>query len=61
MEPDDCSTSFLNKRPTCWIFRLPKIEDTPVMDLIDIILKLPHPVVSGSNCRIVTMIFGINL
>jgi hypothetical protein len=44
---------FLNKWPTCWIFCLPKIEDTAVVGLTDIVLKLRHPVVSRSSCRIV--------
>jgi len=61
MKSDGYNATFVNKRPTCWIFRLPKIEDTAGMDLIDIILKLPHPVFSGSSCRIVIMIFGMNL
>ena len=39
----------------------PEIEDNAVTDPADIVLKLPHSVVSGSNCRTVTMIFGMNL
>ena len=61
MKPDGCNTSFLNKRSMCWIFCLPKFEDTAVMDLIDIVLKLPYLLVSGSSCRIVIMIFGMKL
>ena len=61
MEPDGYNTKLLNKRPTCWIFCLPEIEDTIVMDVADIVLKLPRPVVSGSNCSIVTMVFGMNI
>jgi len=43
------------------IFCFPETEDTAVIDPTDIILKLPYPVVTGSNCRNVTMIFGMNL
>jgi len=35
-------------------------KDTAVVHLPDTVLKLPHPVVAGSNCRIVTMISGMN-
>jgi hypothetical protein len=35
----------------------PKDEDTAVIDPNHIVLKLPHPVVLGNNCRIFTMIF----
>jgi hypothetical protein len=59
--PDDCKTRFLRKRLACWIFCFPETEDTVVLNLTAIVLKLPHPVVSGSNCRTVTMIFGMNL
>ena len=61
MKPGGCSTSLLIERPKYWIFCLPKFEDAAVMDLIDIVLKLPFPPVSGSSCRIVIMIFGMNL
>jgi hypothetical protein len=62
MKPDGYNARYLNNRPTYWMFRLPKIEDaTAVMNLIDIVLKLPHPLVSGSSCRIVIKIFGMNL
>jgi hypothetical protein len=38
----------------------PKDEDTAIIDPTDIVLKLPHPMVVGNNCRIVTMIYGMN-
>jgi hypothetical protein len=59
--PDGYSTRFLMKRLTCWTLFSPEIEDNAVIDPADNVLKLPHLVVSGSNCRIVTMIFGKNL
>lgn len=61
MGPDGHNTRFLKKRPTCWIYCLPETEGTAVIDLPDIVVLLPHPVVSGSGRRIVTMIFGIDL
>ena len=39
----------------------PETEDTAVIDPANNALKLPHSLVSGSNCRIVTMNFGMNL
>jgi hypothetical protein len=35
----------------------PRDEDTAVMDPTDIVLKLPHSLVLGNDCRIVTLIF----
>jgi hypothetical protein len=35
---------------TCWM-----IADTAVVDLTDIVLKLPHPVVPGSNFRMFSL------
>jgi hypothetical protein len=35
----------------------PKDEDTAIIDPTHIVLKLPHPLVLGNNCRIVTMTF----
>jgi hypothetical protein len=60
MDPDSYNTISLNKRPNCWIFCLPKVEDTAVLDLTDIVSKLPHPMVLGSCGRIVTMIVDMN-
>jgi len=42
-------------------FCFPETEDTAVIDPTDTILKLPYPVVSGSNRRNVTKIFAMNL
>jgi hypothetical protein len=59
--PDGYNTSFLKKRPTCYIYFLPETEGKAVIDLPDAVLMLPHPGVSGSGRRIVTIIFGIDL
>jgi hypothetical protein len=58
---DGYNTRLMRKQLTCWTFCFQEIEDTAVVDSTDIVLKLRHPVVSGSNRRIVTMIFGMNL
>lgn len=36
-------------------------EDTAVINPRDIVLKLPQLVVTGSNPRVVTITFGVNL
>jgi hypothetical protein len=51
---------YLQKQLTCWILCFPEIEDTAVIDPSDIVLKLPHPMVSESTWKIVTMIFGVD-
>jgi hypothetical protein len=61
MGPGGYDTRFLKKRTTCWIYCLPETEGKAVIDIPDIVLMLPHPEVSGSGRRIVTMIFGIDL
>jgi len=60
MEPNGCNIRFLYMQLTCWVFCFPEIEDSAVTNLIDSVSKLPHPAVSGSGHRIVTMIFGTN-
>jgi len=45
---------------TCWIICYPDSEDTAIIDPSDILLNLPHPVVSGSDPGIVTMIFTVD-
>jgi hypothetical protein len=42
MERNVNNTRFLDKRPTCWIFCLSKIEDIAVIDLTSTVLKLLH-------------------
>ena len=61
MDPCSYNTRSLNKQPNCWIFYLPKFEDTAVLDLTDIVSKLPQPMVLGSCSRIVTLIVDMNV
>jgi len=60
MDIGSYNTISLNKRLSCWIFCLPKFEDTAMLDLTDIVSKLPHPMVLESCGRIVTLIVGMN-
>jgi hypothetical protein len=61
MGPDGYNTRFRKQRPSCLIYCLPETDATTVMDLPDIVVLLLHPVVSVSDRRIVTKIFGIDL
>ena len=61
MGPDCYNTKFLRKRFTCGTFSFSVTEDTAVINPRDIVLKLPQLVVTGSNPRIVTITFGVNL
>jgi hypothetical protein len=61
MDTDSYNTRFLYKRPNCWIFCLPNLEDTALLDVNDIVSKLPHPMLSESCGTIVTMVVGMNL
>lgn len=56
------SIKFLRKRPTCWKFYFPDIDDISTVDHEDLILKLPEPVVNGSSRRTVAiMSFNVDL
>jgi len=45
MDPASYNTRSLSKRPNCWIFCLPNTEDIAVLDLTDIVSKLPQSMV----------------
>ena len=55
------NTILLRKRLTRWTFCFAETDDTAVIYASVDVLKLRHPVISGSARRIVTIIFGKNL
>jgi hypothetical protein len=58
---DGYNSKFLWKRFTCWIFCWPDVADTAVIDLNDIVLRLPHPEFSGISRRRVNVTVGMDL
>jgi len=42
-------------------FIFPEYEHTAIIDPADVVLKSPHPLVSGDNRHVINIIFDMNL